>query len=115
MKIFKLTTTFACYPIRYNGCEKLQSEINFDSIDKVIDFIKEKLFPDFDNVPIIDAPILNGIPTAEYWNIESKAIKEKKSFRMPLPDNNEYQCTRYIIYYHGESDTTYLVEVSELL
>ena len=83
--------------------------ITFDTMDEILSYVNE-LFPNYNSTNIIDAPINNK---DEYWNIERNEIKKRTSFRMPLfnSDDEYIDGERYVVFYDGNSDTTYVVDI----
>ena len=112
MKIFKFHNTFDSRLLKDNP----NTEVFFTSIEKVRNFIVNNIDHNLDNITILDAVLVNNKPTTDYWNIESRAVKTRQSFRMQLPlTDSDYAFCRYVVYYNGGTDTTYVVDVVELI
>ena len=98
------------------------SNFYFENPDDAIIFLKTTLFPqlgllslNYDEARILDVP-LPHIDTDLYWSQESKEIKSRVSFKMPLPVSlNDYVLNeRYVLYYDGHTTRTFVIDVKRI-
>jgi len=91
------------------GLVNQERQIAFTTIDKACEYLTCNY--DLDNVHFVDAPLNDN---TLYWTIENDEIKKRRSFMMPIPNDGVFMYKKYMLYYDGARDHSYVVNLVKL-